>query len=45
MTYEQYMGYMNAMSDFVYSDKSKEFKNSFFVDNMIKHIQDVHYAV
>lgn len=45
MTYDQYMGYMQAMSDFVHSEKSEQFKNSFFVDNMINHIRDVHNAV
>ena len=45
MTYEEYMGYLNAMKEFVQSEKSLQYKNSFFVDNMINHIQDVHNAV
>jgi hypothetical protein len=45
MTYEQYMGYMNAMKEFVTSEKSNQYRNDHFVNNMINHIKDVHNGV
>lgn len=45
ITYERYMQYLEAMKEFVQSQKSEQFKNSFFVNNMINHIREVHNAV
>ncbi len=45
MTYEQYMGYMNAMKEFVMTEKCFQYQNRDFVQNMIDHIKDVHNDV
>jgi hypothetical protein len=45
MTYERYTRYLDAMKEFVQSSKSEQFKNEFFVNNMINHIREIHNAV
>lgn len=45
MTYEQYMGYIKAMRDFIQSPKSIQFENYWFVNQMIHHIKEVHNGV